>query len=420
MFDLDSWQEVWHTITQNKMRSFMTAFGVFWGIFMLVVMSGSGLGLERGMTSGVKEFASNSMFMFSNRTSIPYKGFRKGRAWDLKNEDLEMLKDKVPELQYISGIIFGWSSTENNVVRGDKSGTFDVKGYHPDYVKIDPVRLTYGRFINDIDIREKRKVCVIGEKIYNDLYKPGEDPTGSMLKINGIYYTVVGSSEPVTKNINVGGRPEETIGVPFSTLQQAMHLGSKMHSIALTAEDNVSIGDLEDGITLLVRNAHQIAPDDKMALFTFNVAKIFKTFQGLSIGISALIWIVGLGTLMAGVVGVSNIMLVTIKERTQEIGVRRALGATPRQIIIQIMSESLVLTSIAGLAGIVAGVGLLAAVASVLKANPSDNVFFEDPQITFGIALISAVILIISGMIAGLLPSYRALQIKAIDALRDE
>lgn len=398
----------------------MTAFGVFWGIFMLVVMSGSGLGLERGMTSGVKEFAANSMFMFTNRTTIPYKGFRKGRGWDMKNEDLTMLKQKVPELKYISGIIFGWSATENNVVRGDKAGTFDVKGYHPDYVKIDPVRLTYGRFINDIDIREKRKVCVIGEKIYNDLYTPGEDPTGTLLKINGIYYTVVGASEPVTKNINVGGPPEETIGLPFSTLQQAMHMGSKLHSIALTARDDVPVSDLEDNISQLVRSAHQIAPEDKSALFTFNIAKIFQTFQNLSMGIKILIWIVGLGTLLAGVVGVSNIMLVTIKERTQEIGIRRALGARPSQIIIQIMSESLVLTSIAGLAGICAGVGLLAIASSVLNANPSDNVFFKDPQITFGVAAVSVTVLIICGMIAGLLPSYRALQIKAIDALRDE
>lgn len=417
MFDLDSWQEVWHTITNNKMRSFMTAFGVFWGIFMLVVMAGSGLGLGRGMSEGVQEFAANSMFMFTNRTTIPYKGFRKGRGWDLKNEDIALLKQKVPELQYISGIIFGWDS---KITRGEKNGSYSIKGYHPDYVKIDPVRLTYGRFINDIDIREKRKVCVIGEKIYNDLYKPGENPLGSLLKINGVYYTVVGASVPVTKNINVGGSPEETIGVPFTTLQQAMHLGGKMHSIALTAKDEVPMSILEDRISQLVRSAHQIAPEDKMALFTFNVAKIFQTFKGLSIGINILIWIVGLGTLMAGVVGVSNIMLVTVKERTQEIGIRRALGAKPRQIIMQIMSESLVLTSIAGLAGIAVGVGLLALVSSILNANPSEDVFFKDPQITFGIAMAATAVLIVSGMIAGALPSYRALQIKAIDALRDE
>ncbi|MGL4293634.1 MAG: ABC transporter permease [Bacteroidales bacterium] len=420
MFDLDSWQEVWHTITQNKMRSFMTAFGVFWGIFMLIVMSGSGLGLERGMSAGVKEFAANSMFMFTNRTTIPYKGFRKGRSWDLNNKDIEMLKQKAPSLKYISGVIFGWSNTENNVVRGDKAGTFQLKGYHPDYIKIDPVRLTHGRFINEIDIREKRKVCVIGEKIYNDLYKPGENPVGSMLKINGIYYTVVGASEPVTKNINVGSRPEETIGVPFSTLQQTMHMGDKMHSIALTAVDEVDMSTIEDQITGLVKSAHQVSPDDQSALWSFNVSKIFKTFQNLSLGISILIWIVGLGTLFAGVVGVSNIMLVTIRERTQEIGIRRALGAKPIQIITQIMCESLVLTAIAGLAGIICGVGLLAVVDSLLKANPSENVYFEEPQVTFGIALASALILVICGMIAGLLPSYRALQIKAIDALRDE
>lgn len=417
MFDLDSWQEVWHTITQNKMRSFMTAFGVFWGIFMLVVMAGSGLGLERGMSSGVQEFAANSMFMFTERTSIPYKGFRKGRSWDLKTSDIALLKQKVPEIQYISGIIFGQAS---NVTRGDKSGSFNLKGYHPDYIKIDPVRIVQGRFINDIDIREKRKVCVIGEKVYNDLYKPGEDPLGTLLKLNGVYYTVVGTCVPVTKNINVGGRAEEIIGIPFSTMQQSQHMGDELHTIALTAFDDVPMSSLEDNISLLVRTAHQISPDDKMALTTFNVSKIFNTFKGLTIGINILIWIVGLGTLMAGVVGVSNIMLVTVKERTQEIGIRRALGAKPRQILVQIMSESLVLTAIAGLAGITVGVALLGLVDKILSANPSEDVYFQNPQITFLIAVSATIVLIISGLFAGALPSYRALQIKAIDALRDE
>lgn len=420
MFDLDSWQEVWYTITHNKMRSFMTAFGVFWGIFMLVVMSGAGLGLDRGMSAGVTEFAANSMFMFNGRTTIPYKGFRKGRWWSLKNEDMVMLKKKVPELKYMSGILFAWSNVENNVVHGDKSGTFNVQGFHPDYQKINPQRILYGRFVNEIDILEKRKVCILGDKIYNDLFLPNTNPIGSLVKVNGIYYTVVGVTEPINRQMNIGGDPSETIVLPFSTLQQALHEGETVHGIALTAVDEVSISLLEDKITGLVRAAHQIAPEDKSAVFSFNVAKIFQTFQGLSLGISSLIWIVGLGTLFAGVVGVSNIMLVTIKERTQEIGVRRALGAKPHQIITQIMSESLVLTAASGILGISAGVGLLAIVDSVLKANPAENTFFKDPQITFSIAIVSLAVLIICGMIAGLLPSYRALQIKAIDALRDE
>lgn len=396
----------------------MTAFGVFWGIFMLVVMVGSGTGLENGMTAGVKDFAANSMFMFSNRTTIPYKGFQKGRVWNLKNEDITLLK-KQSDLKYFSGIIFGWSN-DNNVVRGDKYGTFNITGFHPDYNYINPMLLEYGRYINEIDIKEKRKVCVIGEKVYNDLYTKEENPVGSMLKVNGIYYTVIGMGTPLTKNINIGGPPEEMVCIPFSTLQQAMHMGEKMHSIAVTAYDDVPISQIEEEITGLIKANHQVAPEDKMALFAFNVEKMFRTFKGLTLGINILIWIVGLGTLLAGVVGVSNIMLVTIKERTQEIGIRRALGATPRQIITQIMCESFVITGIAGLMGITAGVGLLIAANRFLESNPSETTFFANPQISFFVAVSSVGILVICGLIAGLLPSYRALQIKAIDALRDE
>ncbi|MEG1617828.1 MAG: ABC transporter permease [Bacteroidales bacterium] len=419
MFDLDSWQEIWHTITRNKVRSFMTAFGVFWGIFMLVVMTGAGNGLGNGTSKNVKDFAANSLFIFSNRTSMPYKGFKKGRYWNMQDDDIAAIKSTFPEVRYISGILFGGSS-DNNVVRGTKYGTFNTMGYHPDYAKIDPQILIYGRFINDIDIREKRKVCVIGEKPLNDLYKPGEDPTGSLIKINGLYYTVIGASKSAAQGINMGGSADERISIPFSTLQQALHQGNRTHSIAVTAYDNVPITDIEKEIYGLVKSRHQIAPDDPQAVDGFNISEIFKTFQGLYTGIAILIWIVGMGTLLAGVVGVSNIMLVTIKERTQEIGIRRALGAKPWQIITQIMCESLVITSIAGVAGICLGVGLLGAVDSVLSANPSDDMYFENPQISFNVALLSLAILIICGMIAGLLPSYRAMQIKPIDALRDE
>lgn len=419
MFDLDSWQEVWQTIARNKMRSTMTAFGVFWGIFMLVVMIGAGNGLGNGMSAGVMAFSSNSLFMFTNRTSVPYKGFKKGRYWEMKNEDLSILKRQIPEIKYISSMVFG-NRNDNNVVKGDKYGTFNVMGYSPDYNKIDPQQLIYGRFLNDIDIREKRKVCVIGQRVYNDLYKPGEDPTGTLLKINGVYYTVVGQSTPLTKNINIEGDPSDRIAVPVSTLQQASQLGDVIHSIAITAADDTPVSDMEEQIKEIVKMRHQIAPEDPQALNSINVEKIFKTFQNLWVGIGVLIWIVGTGTLLAGVVGVSNIMLVTVRERTQEIGVRRALGAKPYQIILQIMCESMVLTSIAGLVGITVGVGLLAAVDSVLSANPSEDTFFTHPQIAFGTALLAVAVLIVSGMIAGLLPSYRALQIKAIDALRDE
>lgn len=419
MFDLDTWQEIILTITRNKMRSFMTAFGVFWGIFMLVVMTGAGTGLSNGMYQGIQEFASNSMFMFPGRTSMPFQGLRKGRAWQMKTDDIGILKHQFPEIKYISGIVFGGSS-ENNINRGDKYGTFNIQGYHPEYMKINPQRLLYGRHINEIDIQEKRKVCVIGKKVYNDLFHPEENPIGVAIKIRGIYYTIVGATEAASRNINIGGDAEEMVSVPITTLQQSMNLGNKLHSISITAEDTTPISTLEEEILRAVKSRHQVAPDDPSALNCFNVFKIFSTFQALFTGISILIWIVGTGTLLAGAVGVSNIMLITVNERTQEIGIRRALGAKPKQIIMQIICESIILTAIAGFMGIMTGVGVLAMVDKALSANPSQTTFFANPQISFNVAISATLILIICGIFAGMLPSYRALKIKAIEALRTE
>ena len=418
MIDLDSWQEIWQTISRNKMRSFMTAFGVFWGIFMLVFMVGCGIGLNNGMNKSFSSFAPNSLYLFSGRTSMPYKGFQKGRSWDIRNSDLILLKNQFKEVDLISGVIFGGSS-DNNVVRGDKYGTFDVMGYGADYNKIDIQMIVHGRFINNLDILEKRKVCVIGETIVNDLYTPEENPVGCLLKINGIYYTVIGSTIPATK-IQVGGDPSSRISVPITTLQQSLNMGDVLHSIALTAFDDVPISNIEENVKRSVKNAHQIDPEDPQAVNSFNVSNIFNAFKGLSIGISMLIWIVGLGTLFAGVVGISNIMLVTVKERTQEIGIKRALGAKPFKIISHIMYESLLLTAIAGMTGIIAGVGLLGILNYGIESSNNEDVFFQNAQISFTVAVAALIILIVCGLFAGMLPSYRALKIKPIDALRSE
>ncbi len=420
MFDLDTWQEIWLTITRNKSRSLLTAFGVFWGVFMLVVMAGFGVGIRHGIMDGVEHFEANSAFFFSESTSEPYKGFQRGRVWSMNMSDYEAVKHQYADkIKYMSGVMFGGSST-NNVVRLDKFGSFSIMGFSPDYNLINPSRILQGRFINDIDIREYRKVCVIGKRILNDLYAPGEEVVGSLLRVNGIYYTVVGVSEAVSKNINVFGDPEEMINLPFTTLQQAQNQGDKVHCIALAAKPSVNIVELEEDVKMLLKNRNSIAPTDPKAVSSFNAKKIFDIFQALIIGINALIWIVGLGTLLAGVVGVSNIMLVTVRERTQEIGVRRALGASPFTILKQIMSESLVLTFLAGIFGIVLGVGVLAIVSQILAANPSDKMPLSNPQISFGIAIAALMVIVVAGLVAGWLPSKRALQIKAIDALRDE
>lgn len=418
MFDIDRWQEIWITITRNKMRSVLTAFGVFWGIFMLVVMSGAGYGLQNGVKAGVDGFAENSAYFFSSITTEAYKGFRKGRWWDMRNADLEILQAQIPEIKYISPILFG-ERRDNNTVRGDKYGTYYIKGFNPMYNFIEPQTMIFGRYLNDVDIQDKRKVCVIGKKVYDEMFQGTGDPLGQLLKVNGIYYQVIGVNEPVT-SVNIGGGSEESIILPYTVMQQTYNRGDVIDCIAVTLADNESVSDYEEKIKALLKQKHSISPTDPMAVQSMNVEKEFRMFNMLFMGINGLIWVVGLGTLLAGVVGVSNIMMVTVRERTKEIGIRRALGAKPLAILSQIMSESLVLTTFAGFFGLACGVGLLSGVDSMLSVNMSEDTFFRHPQIPFYIAVIAGSVLLICGLLAGVIPAWRALQVKAIDAIREE
>ncbi len=415
MFDKDRWQEIWITITHNKSRSVLTAFGVFWGMLMLVLMVGAGNALEEGMTSQIEGFATNSCFFAAERTTLPYRGFRKGRRWDMTNNDLPVIRENVKELQYISPVLFG-GSNDKNVVRGEKNGSYQVKGCYPEYDLIEKSKMLYGRYVNDIDIVEKRKVCVIGERVHEVLFQKGEDPTGKQIRVNGIYFQVIGVARS-TSGVSIGGRTAETVVLPFSTMQQAFNQGNIIHFMAATAKDGVPVKVVQDKILEILKQQHQIAPDDKEAVFTMNIEEQFKMFSYLGIGIASLIWLVGLGTLIAGAIGVSNIMLVTVRERTKEIGIRRALGATPRDIIGQILSESVVLTVLAGLTGIVVGVGLLRATGIVLSQGDQ---FFKDPQISFTMAVGSLIILLIIGTFAGYIPAQRAMMIKPVEAISEE
>ncbi len=415
IFDLDRWQEIWITITHNKSRSFLTAFGVFWGMFMLVVMVGAGVALQRGMNSQIEGFATNSCFVWTEQTAEPYKGFKKGRNWNIVNEDIPVLINKIPEIQYLAPVLFGGGGT-NNVSRNDKTGTFSVKGNYPAYNNIDASIMIKGRYINGIDIAEKRKVCVIGERVYEVLFPSNEDPVGKDIKVNGIYFQVIGVARH-TSDVNIGGRSEETVILPFSTMQQAFNQGNVVHFLAVTAQPGVKVKVIETKIREILKELHNISPTDAKAVGGMNIEDQFTMFLYLGIGIASLIWIVGLGTLLAGGIGVSNIMLVTVKERTKEIGIRRALGATPRNIITQILSESIILTLIAGVAGLMLGVGLLYAVGIALSQGDQ---FFKDPQISFGVAIAALIILLVIGTLAGFIPANRAMNIKPIEAIREE
>ena len=415
IFDLDWWQEIWITITHNKSRSVLTAFGVFWGMFMLVAMVGAGIALQRGVMGQIEGFATNSCFIQSGRTSEPYKGFRKGRHWNIMNEDIVILQNRTPEIEYIAPVLFGGRS-EKNVIFGDKYGSYSVKGNYPAYNQIDRSKLLAGRYINDIDIAEKRKVCVIGERVRDELFGKNQNPIGKNIQVKGVYFQIVGIVEGIG-NMNIGGSSSESVVLPFTTLQQAFNQGNVVHFIAITAKPGVKVSVLEERISQELKSRHTISPTDQTAVWTMNLEEQFTIFNYLGIGIAALIWIVGLGTLFAGGIGISNIMLVTVRERTKEIGIRRALGATPQNIIAQIMSESIVLTIVAGVAGLMFGVGLLEIVGVGLAQGDQ---FFKEPQISFTVAIGALFILLIIGTIAGYLPAKRAMSIKPIEAIREE
>jgi putative ABC transport system permease protein len=418
LFDIDLWYEIWITITRNKMRSLLTGFGVFWGIFMLVIMMGSGTAFESGILRNTEGFATNTAFFYTEATSKPYKGFRKGRRWNMHNSDIEVIRRTVKDALYVSPMLFGGRS-EGNVVYGDKAGAYNVRGLHSNFSKVEKQRMSFGRFINDIDILQKRKVCIIGTRVYEELFKKGEDPVGKLIRVRGIYYRVVGVAEGVS-GINIGGRSAESVFLPFTTFQQVSNQGDMVHFLAITARGGANIDEMEKEVKSILRAQNKIAPDDEWATGSFNIAKQFQMFDMLFLGVRALVWIVGIGTLFAGAVGVSNIMLVTVRERTREIGVRRALGAKPVKIVMQIMTESLLLTALAGLLGLCAGVGVLNVVDSILSANPDPDRFFINPHINFGIAIAASLVLLLNGLLAGVIPTWRALKIKAIDAIREE
>ena len=421
MFDRDRWQEIFSTLRANKLRTFLTGFGVAWGIFMLMIMLGSGNGLQNAAMDGFDDFATNSAFVWARRTTIPYKGFPRGRWWHFKNSDMEVLQDKVPEIDLLAPRLEPWGGgSDNNVVRGEETAAFSIKGDYPAFQYIDPINILEGRFINEIDIQEKRKVCVIGDRVKEVMFKKGEEPIGDYLKIKGVYFQVVGVFEPKNKNINFGGNKSETIHLPFTSLQQAWNFGDVVHWFAVTAQPNIPVSEVEKKCMKILADRNSIHPDDEQAFGHFNLEERFRQMTGLFFGIRFLIWIVGTGTLLAGVIGVSNIMLIIVKERTQEIGIQRALGATPGKIIGQIITESVFLTSVAGYIGMLFGIIVIELINFAMQNSGGEANMFKNPQVDFSVAMTALAILVIAGMFAGLIPARRAVSIKPIDAIRSE
>ena len=359
MFDLDRWQEIYHVLSKNKLRTFLTAFGVFWGIFMLVIMLGSGNGLQRGVTQNFGDMATNSVFIWTQQTSIPYRGFPRGRGYNFDNEDVVAIRHSIPEIKYLAPRLqAGGYQQSNNVIRGLKSGVFNIMGDYPAFNKIDPLNFIKGRFINELDIKDKRKIAVIGSRVVEILFTKNENPISQYIQIQGVYFQVVGIFKS-KRNGEQADQENQNIYLPFTTLQQTYNYGNAVGFFSITAQDDIPVSVVEEKTIRLLKKRHSVAPADDAAVGHFNLKKEFDKMQGLFFGIRLLVWIVGTGTLLAGVIGVSNIMLVVVRERTKEIGIQRALGATPWKVISQIIMESVVLTTFAGYFGLVVGVGLL-------------------------------------------------------------
>jgi putative ABC transport system permease protein len=420
MFDYDRWQEIYSTLSKNKLRTFLTAFGVFWGIFMLIVMLGSGNGLRNGVISGFNDFATNSFFTWTQRTGMPYKGFKQGRNFNYNNDDIKAIKDNVPEADIVAPRNqLGNYGSNNNVNYGLKTGSFSIYGDYPEIFQIQSYKILEGRKLNQYDENEKRKIAVIGTRVKNVLFAENESPIGKNIEINGVFFQVVGVFKS-SKSSDQGEEDENTIFIPFSTFQNAFNYNNIVGWFAITSKPGIPASLVEEKVIALLKERHSINPEDKQAIGHFNLETEFKKMNGLFLGIEILIWIVGTGTLFAGVIGVSNIMLIIIKERTNEIGIRRAIGAPPSDIIKQIILESVVLTSFAGYIGLILGVGILEMISSALGGPEAGSGMFTNPTVDFPVAVKALVILIVSGALAGFIPAARALKIKPIEALRSE
>ena len=412
-FDIDRLREILDVLSRNKSRTFLTGFGVFWGVFMLVGLVGGGDGLKGLLSNNLAGFATNSAIVWAQPTTKPYHGFRKGRQWNLTYKDVKRLRAQVPELDVITPTITRWGS---NATHDDRSSSGIVKGVLPDMQRVSEPKMLYGRYINQMDIVQGRKVCVIGKQVYKNLFPKGGDPCGDVIRIDSVYFSVVRVNY-ADGNMNVNGNDQQAIYMPLSLVQQIYNRGESVDMICVTGRPGVTMSDITDRIRTVIALDHHVDPKDEKGVMVFNTEMMFSIVDNMFTGINLLIWLVGIGTLLAGAIGVSNIMMVTVRERTVEIGIRRAIGATPRMILSQIIQESILLTSVAGMSGILFVVLVLQ---ELEMANTTDGVVSAHFQISFWTAIGAVVLLSVLGVLAGLAPAIRAMKVKPVDAMRDE
>jgi putative ABC transport system permease protein len=413
VFDGDHWREIYEALRGNKTRTLLTAFGVFWGIFMLMVMLASGNGLWNGVSRGFSDQATNSVYVWTQRTSKPFRGMPTGRSVQFDTGDVAAIEAQIPEAEVVCPRNqLGGFQGGNNVTRGTKAGAFSVMGDVPGIARVQSIHVSSGRFLNQLDLDERRKVAVIGPRVREVLFAKDEDILGGSIKINGVTFKVIGEFTPTRTDGGDRNEDAQLIFVPFTTFRTAFNVGNRVGWFALVSKTGVPASVVETKTLALLKDRHRVAPDDPRAFGHYNSEVDFNKVSGLFTGIRTLVWIVGIGTLSAGVIGVSNIMLVIVRERTNEIGIRRAVGATPFSITAQIVLESLILTGLAGYMGLVAGVAVVEAIAGALAASPAE--MFRNPEVPFESAVITLAILVVSGVLAGLIPARRAMKISTV------
>jgi len=410
LFERDTWQEVYDSMSKNKLRTGITMVGVWWGILLLIALLGAAKGMENSFNRIFGDFATNSVFVWGQSTSMPFKGFQEGKRVRLKLSHVDKIKDN------IAGIEFVVPRNRNQalVVRNFLSGNFSVNGDYPLLDQIQKKKMIEGRFINQNDINLNKKVAVISEDIYKQLFEKDENPIGAYVQMNSINFTIIG----VFQNGNVNMGPSSDVHIPFTTFQQIYNQGDNIGWMVITGKPEYNIKQIEADTKLLLRNLNKIHPRDKRAFGSFNLGKEFAKVTGFLTGMQFLTWFVGIATLIAGVFAIGNILLITVKERTKEIGVRRALGATPFEIKRQIVVEAVFLTIMSGLLGIISGGWILIFIDRAL--GQGDDATLVNASVSISVVFIALIILVILGTLIGLIPAFKATSVKPIEALREE